>query len=98
MDVLEARGAQVVNAGVAWDNVVAEHQRHISRLAWHLSGDMYEAQDLTQETFARAFEHRSGFRGEASIKTWLSRIVSGGTCVDRDAPGCFPITDASAKE
>ncbi|MDP2857436.1 MAG: sigma-70 family RNA polymerase sigma factor [Bacillota bacterium] len=75
MDALDTRGVQVDGAAACWDKIVSEHQRHISRLAWHLSGDLHEAQDLAQETFARAFEHRARFRGEASIKTWLSRIT-----------------------
>jgi len=75
MDALDTRGVQVDEAAVCWDEVVSKHQRHISRLAWHLSGDLHEAQDLTQETFTRAFEHRASFRGEASIRTWLSRIA-----------------------
>ncbi|MGH9898791.1 MAG: sigma-70 family RNA polymerase sigma factor, partial [Pyrinomonadaceae bacterium] len=34
-----------------------------------------EAQDLTQETFIKAFRHIDQFREEASLKTWLFRIA-----------------------
>ncbi len=35
-----------------------------------------EAQDLAQDTFLRAFKGLPGFRGEASLKTWLLRIAA----------------------
>lgn len=35
----------------------------------------HEAEDLTWDTFLKAFEGRSGFRGEASVRTWLCRIA-----------------------
>ena len=75
IDALDEGAVQVNYSPVSWDQVVSDHQRHIHSLAWHLSGDLHEAQDLAQETFARAFEHRASFRGEASLKTWLSRIA-----------------------
>ncbi|MBN1675660.1 MAG: sigma-70 family RNA polymerase sigma factor [Kiritimatiellae bacterium] len=40
-----------------------------------LLGDAHEAEDAVQETFMRAFRHLHGFRGEASLKTWLYRIA-----------------------
>jgi len=40
-----------------------------------LSGDQALADDLTNETFYRAMLALEGFRGEASIKTWLLRIA-----------------------
>jgi len=73
--VLDDVAVQAIHSPVTWEQVVSEHQRHVYRLAWQLSGDLHEAQDLAQETFARAFEHRSSFRGEASVRTWLSRIA-----------------------
>ncbi|WP_445492051.1 RNA polymerase sigma factor [Niallia sp. 03133] len=33
------------------------------------------AEDLTQDTFLRAFQSLSRFRGDASMKTWLLRIA-----------------------
>lgn len=34
-----------------------------------------EAEDLTQETFARAFRSLPGFRAESSVRTWLLSIA-----------------------
>ena len=41
----------------------------------HLSGDRALADELTGETFYRALLAVDGFRGDASVKTWLLRIA-----------------------
>ena len=41
----------------------------------HLSGDQALADELTGETFYRAMLSLDGFRGDASLKTWLLRIA-----------------------
>ncbi|MEM7116882.1 MAG: sigma-70 family RNA polymerase sigma factor [Chloroflexota bacterium] len=41
----------------------------------HLSGDRALADELTGETFYRAILSIDGFRGDASVKTWLLRIA-----------------------
>ncbi|MEU8621882.1 sigma-70 family RNA polymerase sigma factor [Streptomyces sp. NPDC048623] len=56
--------------------LVAEHSAALHRFARSLAGgDSHAAQDLVQETFLRAFEKRDTFRGEASVGTWLHRIL-----------------------
>ena len=45
------------------------------RLALLLTGDDPAAQDVVQETAARALAAANGFRGEASARTWLHRIA-----------------------
>jgi RNA polymerase sigma-70 factor (ECF subfamily) len=37
--------------------------------------DDAEAEDVVQETYVRAFTHLDGFRGEAQLSTWLTRIT-----------------------
>lgn len=59
----------------SWDRIVEDNQNYIFRLAFHLAGNIHEAEDVTQEAFMRAFEHRETFRGDASMRTWLSRIA-----------------------
>lgn len=44
-------------------------------MAYRLAGDDDLAQDLTQETFIRAFERIAEFRGEAAFGTWLYAIA-----------------------
>jgi RNA polymerase sigma-70 factor, ECF subfamily len=49
----------------------------VYRLACRLAGDVSMAQDFTQETFVRAFERLSEFRGEAALSAWLCSICVG---------------------
>lgn len=44
-------------------------------------GDRYEAEDVTQEVFARAWRHRSDFTEEKSFYCWL-RVVATNLCTD----------------
>src|SRR5919108_3680325 len=55
--------------------LVGQHQRSIYRLLLGLTRDPDAAETLTQECFLKAFQNRNGFRGEASVKTWLMRIA-----------------------
>lgn len=52
------------------------HVGWVYRLAYRLTGDAHLAQDLTQETFIRAFEKLGQFRGEAAFGTWLRSIAT----------------------
>ena len=60
----------------AFDLVVQRYRKDIYRIAWRITGNHAEADDLAQETFCRAFTGLRDFRGEASLKTWLSRIAT----------------------
>lgn len=56
--------------------LVREHQRMIYAQCYRMTGSPDEAEDLAQETFIQAYNHRDGFRGEARISTWLYRIAT----------------------
>jgi len=69
--------AQATN-GIAeqeFEMLVKLHQRSIYRMLLGLTRDPDAAETLTQECFLKAFQHRSNFRGEANVKTWLTRIA-----------------------
>jgi RNA polymerase sigma factor (sigma-70 family) len=51
-------------------------EKRLVRLALRLLGDREEALQIVQEAFLRAFKNRLRFRGEASVSTWLCRIVT----------------------
>ena len=40
-----------------------------------------DAEELTQDTFLKAFEHLSSFKAESSFSTWIYRITAN-TCID----------------
>ena len=50
------------------------HVDRVYRLAYRLAGDPTLAQDYTQETFVRAFDRLSQFRGDAALSTWVCSI------------------------
>lgn len=48
---------------------------------YRFSGSVHDAEDLVQETLARAWRGRAGYRGEAGLRTWLRRIATR-VCLD----------------
>ena len=61
--------------GPAFDALVLRHRQAVYRLAYRLLGNHEEADDVSQEAFVRAFRSLSGFRGDASFRTWITRIT-----------------------
>ena len=59
----------------AFERLVAERSSDVYALLYRLTSDAEEARDLTQETFLRAFQSISRFRGDADLKTWIYRIA-----------------------
>jgi RNA polymerase sigma-70 factor, ECF subfamily len=55
---------------------------------YRFSGSVEDAEDMVQETFARAWRGRADYRGEAGPRTWLRRIATR-VCLDalRRSPG-----------
>jgi RNA polymerase sigma-70 factor, ECF subfamily len=51
------------------------HVDRIYRLVYRMAGDGDLAEDLTQDTFIRAFERLDQFRGDSSLATWLHSIA-----------------------
>jgi RNA polymerase sigma-70 factor (ECF subfamily) len=69
--------APVAEAWVAptWDQVVREHSARVYRLAYRLSGNPQDAEDLTQETFVRVFRSLATF-APGTFEGWLHRITT----------------------
>jgi RNA polymerase sigma-70 factor (ECF subfamily) len=55
--------------------VVRAHYPGVYRFLVHLTRDVHQAEDLTQETFAAAWEKSATFQGRATLATWLHRIA-----------------------
>lgn len=58
-----------------YEGVIETHYASIYRLLLFLTRDTSLAEDMTQEVFASAWAAIQGFRGEATVKTWLRRIA-----------------------
>lgn len=59
----------------AFGVLVRRHQKRIYRLAAHLLRDSAEAEDVTQDTFVRAYGALDRFDGRSAPFTWLYRIA-----------------------
>ena len=55
--------------------IMQRHNRRLYRVARSVLNNDAEAEDVVQEAYVRAFTHLDGFRGEAQISTWLTRIA-----------------------
>jgi RNA polymerase sigma-70 factor (ECF subfamily) len=58
----------------AFDELVQRHQRHVYQLCFRFAGNHEDASDLAQDVFVRAYRGLKGFKGQASLGTWLYRI------------------------
>ena len=59
----------------AFAQLMRRYNRRLFRAARGIVADDAEAQDAVQEGYLRAFLALDGYRGEASLGTWLTRIV-----------------------
>ena len=61
--------------GAAFAQIMRRNNRRLFRLVRALVGNDFEAEEVVQETYVRAFAALGGWRGEAGLSTWLSRIA-----------------------
>ncbi|GAC56760.1 RNA polymerase ECF-type sigma factor SigE [Gordonia hirsuta DSM 44140 = NBRC 16056] len=59
----------------SWEELVAEHADRVYRLAYRLSGNQHDAEDLTQETFIRVFRSLTSYK-PGTFEGWLHRITT----------------------
>lgn len=59
----------------AFELLVIKYQRRIQRLIGRMVRDVDLVEDISQETFIRAYRALAQFRGEAQFYTWLYRIA-----------------------
>jgi RNA polymerase sigma-70 factor (ECF subfamily) len=58
-----------------WEEVVQEHSARVYRLAYRLTGNRHDAEDLTQEVFVRVFRSLSSYT-PGTFEGWLHRITT----------------------
>jgi RNA polymerase sigma-70 factor, ECF subfamily len=59
----------------AFEELVRSYQAEVFRFAMHLTRDHPLAEDVTQETFLRAFRFIGGYRGSQRFGSWLFAIA-----------------------
>jgi RNA polymerase sigma-70 factor (ECF subfamily) len=58
-----------------WEEVVRQHSARVYRLAYRLTGNTHDAEDLTQEVFVRVFRSLSSYT-PGTFEGWLHRITT----------------------
>lgn len=78
-DAQDLSGTAAFDAGHAdmpsWSELVQEHADSVYRLAYRLSGNQHDAEDLTQETFMRVFRSVKKYQ-PGTFEGWLHRITT----------------------
>jgi RNA polymerase sigma-70 factor (ECF subfamily) len=59
----------------SWEAVVRDHSARVYRLAYRLTGNPHDAEDLTQEVFVRVFRSLSSYT-PGTFEGWLHRITT----------------------
>jgi RNA polymerase sigma factor (sigma-70 family) len=59
----------------AWEDIVRMHSARVYRLAYRLTGNQHDAEDLTQEVFVRVFRSLSSYT-PGTFEGWLHRITT----------------------
>ncbi len=69
--------AQAAAAGEieAFEALYARHHRRVYSLCLRMTGNVGEAEDLTQEVFIQLHRKTGSFRGESAFTTWLHRLT-----------------------
>ena len=67
--------AQVQDSIPSWEDLVDLHSARVYRLAYRLTGNRHDAEDLTQEVFVRVFRSLHTYQ-PGTIEGWLHRITT----------------------
>jgi len=60
---------------LTWQSIVEKHASRVYRLAYHLTGNQHDAEDLTQDVFVRVFNSLSQYK-PGTFEGWLHRITT----------------------
>ena len=59
----------------AYDELIRRYQERIYATVYHMTSNHEDANDLTQETFIKAYNALKSFKGDSSFYTWIYRIA-----------------------
>ncbi len=60
---------------LAFEILVKRYKARILSLAFHITRNREDAQDVVQQSFQKAFVHLQKFEGKSTFSTWLTRIA-----------------------
>ena len=82
----------------AFDLLVLKYQGRIAALVSRYVSDAGEVEDVTQETFIKAYRALGKFRGDSAFYTWLYRIAANAAKNHLVAKGRRPGADATIED
>lgn len=88
-EIIRKEGLQVSD----FSGIYEEDARKIYRFLLSLSGDECMAEELTQQTFYKAFIHIKKFEGRCSLYTWLCQIAKNEWLMECRKKKTFPINE-----
>jgi RNA polymerase sigma-70 factor (ECF subfamily) len=59
----------------AFDELIQRYQQRVYATVYHMTSSHEDADDLTQESFIKAYKALKRFKGESSFYTWIYRIA-----------------------
>ena len=60
----------------AYRVLVERHSRTVYRMAYRMTGNAHDAEEVVQESFLRAYQKLKQFAGSANFGTWVYRIAA----------------------
>jgi RNA polymerase sigma-70 factor, ECF subfamily len=80
----------------AFEEIVSRHKQKVLAVAQRITNNREDAEDVTQESFHKAFLHLDDFEEKSRFSTWLTRIaMNEAFMVLRRRRGCFEVLPAS---
>ena len=78
MEATDLAAVERTRAGdtAAFRVLVERYGRTVFRLAFRMTGNEFDAEDVVQETFLRAFKQLDSYESRSSFSTWLYRIAA----------------------
>ena len=70
------RGAVLSGDKDAYGVLVARYSQVVFRVAYRITGNETDAEEVVQETFMRAYQKLGDFEGRSAMATWFYRIAS----------------------
>ena len=77
---MEGNDHAIVRAVLAGDKdaygaLVAHHSQNVFRVAFRITGDEADADEVVQEAFLRGYQRLESFESRAEFGTWIYRIA-----------------------